>query len=293
MNAFWHLAGTLVLCTVVAGPLARARWVWRSPHTGVALWQMVGLTWALSVVGLLLEVGLAPYGAPIPVALGRWFDDAVRGDLTPLAVLVVLGLLSGADLLIGLGWTWWSVLRVRRRHRDVLALVARRDEAAPGALVVDHPLVVAYCVPGARSAVVLSSGALDALTPDQLDAVLEHEHTHARERHDLVLLPFSALCSVLPRVRVVREVADAVALLVEMCADYRAGLRCDARSLAAALRRFSAARPPEGALGAADVAVRARLARLEGMSPLPAAARWSVLCTGLVMVSTPLSSLVW
>ncbi|MEV1116026.1 M56 family metallopeptidase [Actinosynnema sp. NPDC049800] len=292
MNAALHLAATFVLCVAVAGPLARARWVWRAPRTGILLWQLLGLSWALSAVGLLLALGLAPYDAPIPVALGRWVDDAVRGDVTPLAVLVVLGLLSALDLAIGLLWTWGSVLRVRRRHRDVLALVARRDDAAPGAFVLDHPHVVAYCVPGARSAVVLSSGALTALTRDQVDAVLGHEHAHGRERHDLVLLPFSALCSVLPRVRLVRSVARAVALLVEMRADESASLRHGAQPLAAALRRFGSARPPEGALGAADVAVAARLVRLAGLPPLPTALRWSALVGGLVLVSTPLSFLV-
>ncbi|WP_447008194.1 M56 family metallopeptidase [Saccharothrix isguenensis] len=293
MNAALHLVATLVLCTGVAGPLARARWVWRAPRTGILIWQMLGLTWAMSVVGLLLALGLAPYGAPIPVALGRWVADAVRGDVTPLAVLVVLGLLSALDLVIGLVWTWWSVLRVRRRHRDVLALVARRDDAAPGALVLDHPHVVAYCVPGARSAVVLSSGALTALTKDELDAVLGHEHAHGRERHDLVLLPFSALCALLPKVRLVRSAAQAVALLVEMRADESASLRHGAQPLATALRRFGGVRPPEGALGAADIAVEARLDRLAGLPPLPGVLRWSALLAGLVMVSTPLSFLVY
>ncbi len=292
MNAALHLAATLVLCVAVASPLARARWVWRAPGTGILLWQMLGLSWALSAVGLLLALGLAPYDAPIPVALGRWVDDAVRGDVTPLSVLVVLGLLSALDLAIGLLWTWCSVLRVRRRHRDVLALVARRDDAAPGAFVLDHPHVVAYCVPGARSAVVLSSGALTALTRDQVDAVLGHEHAHGRERHDLVLLPFSALCAVLPKVRLVRSVARAVALLVEMRADESASLRHGSQPLAAALRRFGSTRPPEGALGAADVAVAARLDRLAGLPPLPTALRWSALVGGVVLVSTPLSFLV-
>ncbi|WP_367128085.1 M56 family metallopeptidase [Saccharothrix sp. HUAS TT1] len=292
MNAALHLAATLALCTAVAGPLARARWVWRAPRTGIVLWQLLGLAWALSVVGLLLALGLAPYDAPIPVALGRWAEDAVRGAVTPLAVLVVLGLLSALDLVIGLFWTWWSVLKVRRRHRDVLALVARRDDAAPGALVLDHPHVVAYCVPGARSAVVLSSGALTALTRDQVDAVLGHEHAHGRERHDLVLLPFSALCSVLPGVRLVRSVARAVALLVEMRADESASLRHGAQSLAGALRRFGSVRPPEGALGAADVAVEARLDRLAGLPPLPAVLRWSALAGALVLLATPVTFLV-
>lgn len=59
MNAAWHLAATLALCVAVAGPLARARWVWRAPRTGILLRQMLGLAAVLSAVGLLLALGLA------------------------------------------------------------------------------------------------------------------------------------------------------------------------------------------------------------------------------------------
>ena len=243
-----HLVITLAVCLTTVRPLARARWVWRSPRTGILLWQMVALTTALCAGGIAFLVS---------AWLGAAFVAALFGVV---------------------GRQWATTLRKRRRHRQVLSLVAREDAAVPGVLVLDHPLTVAYCVPGLRSRVVVSSGALAALTPDEVTAVLAHEQTHARERHDLVLLPFVAVW---------RFAADAVALLVEMRADQSAA----PRSLATALHRFTAVTPP-GALGMADAAVVARLQRLQ-QEPLPRTVCWLVVLAGLTLVSTPLSFLVW
>ena len=85
------------------------------------------------------------------------------------------------------------MLRARQRQRVLLSLLAHGDPKVPGALVVDHPAAAAYCLPGLRSAIVISAGALDLLDADELAAVLAHERAHLRERHDLVLLPFLAL----------------------------------------------------------------------------------------------------
>ena len=73
MNATLHLLVTLVLCTALVRPLAGARWVWRSPRTGLLLWQMLMLTWVLCAVGAGFAAGLAPYGRDIPSAFGRWW----------------------------------------------------------------------------------------------------------------------------------------------------------------------------------------------------------------------------
>jgi len=294
VNAALHLAVTLVLCTRLVSPLARARWVWRSPRTGILLWQMVLATWLLSAAGTVVAVGLAPYGRDIPTALGRWLaGDSPPGGFTAThLVLVVTGFLMAAGLFGAFAWSWVRVSRVRRRHRDMLALVVREDDGLPGVLILDHPLAVAYCLPGLRAQVVFSSGALSTLSAQEIAAVLAHERTHARERHDLVLLPFAALRRVLRRIPLVSTAAEAVALLVEMRADEGACRVQSAGSLAHALRRFSHGAPP-GAIGIADGAMDARLSRLSrGTAPLPLWVRCLVLLCGVTLVSTPLSFLV-
>src|SRR4029077_590816 len=116
--------------------------------------------------------------------------------------------------------------------RVLLSLLAHGDPKVPGALVVDHPAAAAYCVPGLRSAIVISAGTLDLLDAGELSAVLAHEggdpggrhgpRAPPRARHDLVLLPFSALGRAFPRSRLVCQAYATVALLVEMLADDRA-----------------------------------------------------------------------
>jgi Zn-dependent protease with chaperone function len=296
MNATLHLVVTLVLCTLLVRPLARARWVWRSPRTGILLWQMLMLTWMLCAVGAVFAIGLSPYGRDIPAALGHWLGGTRPVGFTAVHMIVlVAGVTLAVGLVVALGWSWVRVARVRRRHRDLLALVAREDADLPGVLILDHPLTVAYCLPGLRAQVVLSSGALSTLSAQEVAAVLAHERTHARERHDLVLLPFAALRRLLPGSRLMAAAAEAVALLVEMRADQGACRDQNAGSLAHALRRFRhvAASPPPGAIGIADGTVDARLFRLSrGMVPLPLWVRWLVLVSGVVLVSTPLSFLV-
>lgn len=147
----------------------------------------------------------------------------------------------------------------------LLRLVAHHDVDAPGAVVLDHTAAAAYCLPGWHPTLVLSTGAVRMLDPDQLAAVLAHERAHGVERHDLVLLPFTALRRALPRSRLIRDAVAAVSLLVEMCADDRAVRQHSRGPLVAALRRFQSTASmitPAGALGVADDQITARVHRL-------------------------------
>jgi Zn-dependent protease with chaperone function len=211
---------------------------------------------------------------------------SLAGDLAGGRLPVGLGVGHLALISVGLGigvvlfWSTGASLRhaakARRRQRDLLALVGRADPAAPGALVLDHPSATAYCVPGLRPRVVISAGALSLLPRDELAAVLSHEEAHAKERHDLVLLPFTALVRALPGVSWVVRAVAAVALLVEMRADDRARRLHNDRLLAAALARIATApshATPAGVLAAADHDIVARVRRLRApLGPTPLAA---------------------
>ncbi|GAB3851182.1 hypothetical protein GCM10029963_38580 [Micromonospora andamanensis] len=112
---------------------------------------------------------------------------------------------------------------------------------------------------------VVSAGTLSLLDRAELAAVLTHERAHAQERHDLVLLPFTALCRALPWIRWVREAHERVSLLVEMRADDKARELHAEAPLAGALRRFAAAGnriTPAGALGVGDRDLDVRVQRL-------------------------------
>ncbi len=184
-----------------------------------------------------------------------------------------------------------DAVSARRRQRELLALLAYGDPKVPGALVVDHPVAAAYCLPGIRSQIVVSVGTLDLLAPVELSAVLAHERAHLRARHDLVLIPFTSLRRAFPRSRGIAQSYRTVALLVEMMADDHA-LRLRGllpRELAIALLRFGTAgsgSAPAGALAAAEGELTARVNRLlTPQPPLSRAAHAGVVLAAVLLVT--------
>jgi Zn-dependent protease with chaperone function len=285
------LAAVAVLCVPAAAALTVARWPRRSPAAAIVLWQALGLGWGLAAVGALAALGAdqrpgvaqGTYALAGRLIQGRGLIEAGPAGLPPavrllsLATSVLLFLLLSGALVAASA----AVLRARRRQRALLNLLAHGDPKVPGALVVDYPAAAAYCVPGLRSAIVISAGTLALLDQAELTAVLAHERAHLRERHDLVLLPFTALLRAFGWSAVARAAYAAVAMLVEMLADDRAlrhrpvaAEKVAARELATALLRFGAAGGAHAPLGglavadrAADGQVAARVSRL--LRPAP------------------------
>jgi hypothetical protein len=294
---------TAVAMTAVGGAtvLASAAWPGRAPAAAILLWQALGLGWGLAAVGALAALAARPAHHGVAGGVVAFAAGAIRepespaGEPVALTTFRVACLALAVALLALLCWVLAAacaaVLRTRRRHRALLALLARGDPKAPGALVLDYPAAAAYCLPGLRSRIVISAGTLDLLDQAELAAVLAHERAHIRERHDLVLLPFTALCRAFPRAGVAFRAQHAVALLVEMLADDRARRARPARELATALMRFGVAgatAPPSGALAAVQASrqgdVTARVTRL--LEPQPALSRplWVTVCCGAALL---------
>jgi Zn-dependent protease with chaperone function len=300
------LAVFAAACIPAGSALAAARWPRRSPAAAIVLWQALGLGWGLAAVGALAGFGAAGGGSGVArgafMLASKVLDGRAAGTRSLLALILglrLMALAAGVVLLLLLCWilvaAFAAVVRARRRQRMLLSLLAHGDPKVPGALVVDHPSATAYCVPGLRSKIVISVGTLDLLDQAELAAVLAHERAHLRERHDLVLLPFTALLRAFRWSAVAREAHAAVALLVEMLADDRALRHRPARELATALLRVGAAggvEAPNGALPAADWAadgqVAARVSRLLRPAPrLPVAAVALIAVVAAATVAIP------
>jgi Zn-dependent protease with chaperone function len=297
-----------VLAVLLAWPvpalLARARWTRRDPLVALVCWQAIGLAGGLSMIGALLVHGLAPWGHSLPEAAwalvtGHPAVDPVRGDhwvaLTLAAVLA--SELLGVLVLSGL-----RTARTRRRHRELLELVVQHSAELPDTRLLEHPAPVAFCIPGARPLLVLSSGMVAELDEAQLAAVVAHERAHLSEHHHLLLLPFVAWEAALPVLPAASRAHVAVRDLVEMRADdvalrSLAGTTAPRRTLAqaivAAAEGAGGAAVPGGALAVAGSAVRARVVRLlEPPSPLPRAARWTALAAAGLLLLLPTALLV-
>ena len=297
-----------------ASALRQASWPRRSPAAAILLWQALGLAGGLAAVGALVGLGL-PAGSTGVVRSALHLATAFRADgmfrlpvtfgvagalPAVLSALRLACLAAGLALLALLCWVLVAAsvaaLQARRRQRALLGLLAHGDPKVPGALVVDYPTAAAYCLPGLRSKIVISVGTLELLGRGELAAVLAHERAHLRERHDLVLLPFTALRRAFPRSATCAEADRAVALLVEMLADDHALRALPARELVSALLRFGTASTcatPAGALAAAEGEVAARVARLlQPVRPLPAGAVAAICLAAALLVAAPVALLI-
>ena len=203
-----------------ASALPRASWPRRSPAAAILLWQALGLASGLAAVGTLIGLALpasngglvsfrAARGRPAAATATSSAWPAVRpqrggrraagpgrgpaglpGGRAGPARLAVLG----AARRLGRGAAGQAAAagaaHAARPRRPEGARRARRGLPERGRVL---PARAA-----SRSRIVVSVGALELLGRGELAAVLAHERAHLRERHDLVLLPFTALRRAFP-----------------------------------------------------------------------------------------------
>jgi len=147
---------------------------------------------------------------------------------------------------------------------DLVGAHQSRPRAGSGLRILDVAQPLAYCLPGVRSRVVVSEGALKALSDNEVGAILEHERAHLRARHDLVLEMFTAVHAAFPRVVRSANALDAVRLLIELLADDAAVRAEGPTPLARALVACASGRAPRGALAAGGPTTVVRVRRLGG-----------------------------
>ncbi|MBA4864298.1 M56 family metallopeptidase [Streptomyces sp. PSKA54] len=300
MSHLLHFAAVMACCLAAVRPLARARWVRHMPRTALMLWQTIGVTFELSILGLLGTMVFAPDNQGLVPGLAQILSDPEAVSVR-MSGLVFAGL-TGLFVVVRLTAAALSIRHTRltrRRHRHLLDLVTGTDASLPGVDILDHPAAAAYCLPGTDERIVITTGALQLLDHTQLTTVLAHERAHLRQRHDLVVLPLESWRRLLPKNPLLEEAIGAVHLLLEMSADDACRRRFPGTDLAAALARFSGSphtlATPAGGLGVADTAVAARAERLLTPTRPGVRARLSALVLAtlaVILLATPLSLFV-
>ncbi|MFI6287805.1 M56 family metallopeptidase [Streptomyces sp. NPDC051018] len=276
---------TLAVYALMAGvavpyALARSRWAHRAPTVAVLAWQGLTLTFVVAaalavyhvvlveqhvhdgLVGLLSACGLAA--------------DAPPGGSPATLSDVGLLLAPATIVLFPLGWlarTAWQARGERRRHAALLTVIGT-EASEYGATVVDHDVPAVYCLPGRARRMVVTRGALELLTDEQLWAVLEHEKAHIRGRHHLLRAATTAFARAFPGLPLAALAKEQTALLLEMIADDRA-LRFHSReALATALCEVAAGRAPRAGLGAGGPGALIRLRRILTPEDRPHRVTW-------------------
>ncbi|MET7337659.1 M56 family metallopeptidase [Nonomuraea sp. NPDC005650] len=244
----WLVPPGIALLPVALGDraaraLAGAPWTHRCPRAALVLWQAAGLAAGLGAICVGLVAGVAPLAALFPHGVHTLARHLVTGHgLDGLGPPQLLALLLSTALPIWLLahtiHATAGIARERRRQRLLIDIVADHH---PGhdVYVLPSSKKAAYCVPGRHHRVVVSQGTLDLLTTSELQAVLRHEHAHARGHHDLALLPFLALTHAFPRLSAAHTARHAVAVLLEMIADDHARQAHGDLPLARALVRMA------------------------------------------------------
>lgn len=259
-------AALMVACGFPA--LARVSWPNQAPRLAIAVWLALAWSAAASVVlgGVALMVPDARVSSDIAWLLAAC-EAALRARYAHPggAVPDTAGAALAATVALRLGWsaavTLCATARAGRRHRRGLRIVGRPD-ARLGAVVVDYGEPAAYCLPGARHPVVLTSAAVRLLDDTQLTAVLAHERAHQAGRHHLLVALAAVPAAAFPFVPALRTAAREVGRLAELAADDAAAACAPRLALAEALLALGTAPQGTGALGAGGSTAAARVRRL-------------------------------
>ncbi|GHH83701.1 hypothetical protein GCM10018793_46430 [Streptomyces sulfonofaciens] len=268
---------------LLAGRLAGAR------HPVAALWSLTLAAVVLAVSTLVALGGLLLPGVlrlPVAAELGELVHPLAVG---PEALLYPATLFSAAALA---GWvwaTWRSLVRQWRLYRRARSAADGR-QAAGDLSIVDDVRPDAYALPGRPGRIVVTSGMLRCLTPQEHAALFAHERAHLSGRHHLFLAAAELCARCHPGLRPLR---GAIALAAERAADEAAALATGDRRLTAraigraalAARMAPDTRPaflPSATTGPVPQRVSALLRRPAGRRRLvPALAVLLLLCAGI------------
>lgn len=263
------------LALLLTGPipdmLARATWPHRTPRAALVLWQAIALAAVLSAFGSGLAITSellvpGPDGKPTAspasqiraIGLPLWIADLMIFAIT---------LLVGARLCYTVIRVGIRTRRRRARHRMLVDLLDPGSThpgraLSPEVRVLSTARPMAYCLPGRRRRVVLSEGTLANLGAGEISAILGHERSHLRARHDLVLEAFTTVHQAFPRFVRSASALGAARLLVELLADDSAVRASGPRQLARALVTCADSTAPVGALAAGGTGILIRVQRL-------------------------------
>ncbi|WP_329048392.1 M56 family metallopeptidase [Streptomyces violaceus] len=253
--------------------LARSHWAHRVPRLAVTVWILLGLSFiaavSLTALQLLLPTAgshrLSRFTEACVVSGGAHCGPLLPNGLAGVDTRVWVALFAAgavpAVFAVALVRELLGARRLRVRHAEVLRLVgSRRPEL--GATVLEHDTPAVYCLPGRAPQVVVSSGALQVLTRQQVTAVLEHERAHIAGRHHLLVAAAGAFGAVFRGLPLARLARTEVPLLLEMAADDRALRRCSRDALATALYAVASGQAPHAAFAAGGPSAVLRMRRI-------------------------------
>lgn len=256
MNAIGPALVALVLIAAsLGGPgliRAAAPLLMRIPRTAILLLTGGLLLWLPAVASLSLMTAwlvTGPSLLPTPLAdvcqqcldAANPFAAATVDTAFPVLLLLFLPALALLTL-IGVGVPRW-MRRVSATRSAAHSVSDRaRSTYIDGyrVLLLHDQRRLAFSLPPRSGGIVVSDALCEALEPDELAAVLAHEHAHLRQRHHLVLTVLDTVAWPLRRVPLISAIVDAVPHYLEIAADNAARSHAGTPALASALLELGA-----------------------------------------------------
>jgi hypothetical protein len=296
MSTIELAVGTSVLCLFVLPMTLRSSTQFdRSPRVGFVAWGSMCVVGWLSAVVVSLDVGLGVPRGSVLLALVAFVQNLGDGHpLRGLGLSEVVGLSVAFDITVlmigGLVVTAVKIWNVRSQQRTVLDLVAEPADSLEGVCLLKHPYPMAYFLPGDGGRVVLSTGAVDVLSLQEVEAVIAHEMGHRSGHHGAFLVPLQVLSSFVSFLPLARYAPAAMRTYLEMSADDYSRSRESSDALKTALTKSALFQPPPiGALNVADGVIGRRINRL---ALEPASMRSAMALFGCVSLASVLLCLV-
>lgn len=298
--------GFLLLLGAYGGQLVRqsAPALMRAPRTAAAALIAVLGVWMIGVaaVGPLLALALGSSAPMLPGRAGevcqRCIDAASPLGFGPGGEAAVPSIvLLAAPVVFGLGLALYASRSHARRRSSTRELCRRLKQSGSARTVLGHQVtviddaqLVAFALPRSCRGTVISRATMEALTAEELEAVLAHEEAHLRQRHHVITSAVEGITRPLRWVPLVRCVADAIPHYLEVAADNAARERVSTTTLASALLKLGEKpKHPSGASRQAALLHAAGADRIRQLvapqsSRAAAASAGAVLATGLVLM---------
>lgn len=215
---------------------------------GIAPFTVFGVAAATAAVAVVaffaiaVERGAPAHAAGVLLEACTSFAQ-VAGGVISIALLSLPFLLAVAGLGHG-ARTHWRTRRILRRLQPRIGAGRKLRTAADACgfagrvdvVASDELIALTYGL--ARPRVLLSQGAVDALSAAELRALLAHEALHARRRDPLRLLVAEIASAAFAIFPLVRELARHVLVASELAADRAAVAAWGRRALAGGLLKF-------------------------------------------------------
>jgi hypothetical protein len=285
---------------VVAPRVIGPDWSGRSPRLALAAWLAASAGVLVSVVlaGLSLLVPATAVSEGLAAILDACAATIAGVYRSPGQLAAVLtGVALSAGTLLRLSWVAArSSLHTRRKRHRLRAALAVGTQTDPvlGAVLAESDEAAAFCLPGRRPTIVVTTAALEALSADELAGVLAHERAHLRGRHHLAAGAARILDRAFPGVPLFCRGRAEIERLIELLADDAAARRVDRVEVASALVTLAGMRAPAAALPAAQGAAAARVTRLlRPADPVGPLSRLAAAAAAVTVVAGPVALAAW